>query len=332
MNRVKISMAVVILFASIAFGETWRLDDGKDWKDVSSSEQEQYIASVSKIKQQVNKGETKAVIKSLEKLKKDHPDIAGADLERFIEAEVFYSKGKFVKAIRTLDKLFVEHPKSPLFEAAVDRQFAIATAFLAGKKKPVLKIFKIRGYAEGEKIMDKISERTGDAPIAARATVAVAQSFEERHKYEEAYSKWSEISSKWPTGDLGKEALLAMARCKHAGYRGPRYDSGNLTSAKSYYESFKKRYPQESAEIGIDRRLSQIREQLAFKQYSIGEHYRKAGNIQSANFYYEMVVSDWPDSIASKMALKARDAEPPQKEKEETWKRKAVKKFEKLFL
>jgi outer membrane protein assembly factor BamD (BamD/ComL family) len=41
---------------------------------------------------------------------------------------------------------------------------------------------------------------------------------------------------------------------------------------------------------------------LAYKQFSIGRYYQKTGNEQSANLYYRMVLRNWPDSSAAKMA------------------------------
>jgi outer membrane protein assembly factor BamD (BamD/ComL family) len=228
-------------------------------------------------------------------------------LDAFIKAEMLFCQGKFSKAVRSYDKFLDEYPGSALFDAALDRQFAIATAFLAGQKRPILKVFKIRGYAAGARIMERISDRTGDAIIAMKAAVAVAQSLEKRGKFTEAYEEWLDISSRWPTGQIGKDALLAMARCKHAAYRGPKYDVSNLNSAKSYYENFRLRYLKDAEKIDVDKILKQIDEQLAYKQFSIGEYYQKTGSKQSANLYYQVVVDDWPESKAAKMAKKMRN-------------------------
>lgn len=285
--------------------QTWRLGEEGQWEVVSA--EDKYLLAVAEIKKLVNMGETLAVEQAIDKLKKDFPEIAGPDLDAFIKAEMLYSKGKFTKAVRGYDKFLAEFPTSELYEAAMDRQFAIATAFLAGQKKRVLGALAIRGYAEGTKIMERISDQAGDAPIGVKAAVAVAQSLEKRGKFAEAYHKWSEISSRWPTGQIGKDALLSMARCKHAAYKGPKYNASDLISAKSYYENFKLRYPKDAREIDIDKILKQIDEQLAYKQFSIGWYYQETGNKQSANLYYQMVVDNWPESTAAKMAKEKMD-------------------------
>ena len=117
--------------------------------------------------------------------------------------------------------------------------------------------------------------------------------------------KWSEIASRWPAGRVGRDALLGMARCHHAAYKGPNYDASNLISTKSYYENFRSRYPKTAEKFDVDKRLQQINEQIALKHFRIGQYYQKTGNNMSANLYYEMIIEKWPDTTAAKMAKAA---------------------------
>lgn len=323
--------AVTGVFASSIFSaETWRLGKEGQWKAVSA--EDRYLLAVAEIKKLVNTGQTKAVGQAIDKLKKDFPEIAGPDLDAFMKAEMLYSGGKFTKAARAYDKFLTEFPTSEFYEAAMDRQFAIATAFLGGQKKRALGVFKMSTYDEGIKIMEKISDRAGDAPIGINAAVAVAQSYEKRGMFAEAYHKWSEISSRWPVGQIGKDSLLNMARCKHAAYKGPKYNASDLISAKSYYENFKLRYPKDAEAIDVDKILKQIDEQLACKEFNTGKYYQQTGNKQSANLYYQMVVNNWPDSTAANMAKDAMKEKEPDAKKGKKWKKNITEKLEKLLL
>jgi len=298
-RRFVIVLAVMWL-VPVSAAKTWHLEKGADWKAVSAESKDKYLLAVAQIKKLVSTGETEAVAEAIAGLKKDFPEIAGADMDAFVEAEMLFCEGKMVKAVRGYDKFLAEFPESELYEAALDRQFNIGTAFLVGQKIRVLGVFKMRGYAEGERIMDRISDRAGDLPIGIKAALSVARSLEGRGKFDEAYLKWSQIQSQWPTGQFGREALLGMARCKHAAYRGPKYDGSNLVSAKSYYESFKLRYPEDAQELGVGKILEQINEQLAYREFSIGQYYQRVGEMQSANLCYQMVIDNWPMSIAAK--------------------------------
>ena len=309
-----LAMAVLLSVISAIPADTWRLEDGQDWKAVSAGDKDKFLLALAKAKNLVNTGQSKAAGKAFDALKKDFPEIAGPDLDIFIEAEMQYCKDKFIKAIRSYDKLLTEHPKSELCQAVLDRQFTIAEAYLAGRKKTVLGFIKLKGYAEGVRIMEKITDRTGlDTPMGIEASLAVAKSYEERKKFNEAYLKWWEISLQRETGPVGRDALLGMARCKHAVYnkppehKRPFYDDSSLSTAKSCYERFRLLYPKDAGQIGVDEILKEIYEQLSYKQFSIGQYYQAVGNRQSANLYYDMVISNWPDSKTAEMAKETLD-------------------------
>ena len=302
-------MRFVILVMAVVLSVLSAIPAEEKSQVVSADGEDKFLVAVAETKKLVDAGQTKAAEQAFEALKNDFPEIAGPDLDLFIKAEIYYCKGHFTKAVRNYNKLLTEHPKSRFSEAALDRQFAIGMAYLGGKKKILLGIFKIRGYAEGVRIMEKITDRVGiDTQLGIKASVAVAESYEKREKYNEAYLKWWEISLEWETGRVGADALLGMARCKYAVYnkhpehKRPFYDASCLINAKSYYGRFKLLYPKDAKEIGVDEILSEIDEQLAYKQLSIARYYQATGNMQSANLYYDMVVSDWPDSKAAKEA------------------------------
>lgn len=333
--RFVVILGTVVLLSgsSMASAKTWHLQSGRDWEQVSAQGQDRYLLAVAEIKQLVATGRTGTVTTAYERLKKDFPEIAGPDLDAFIKAEILFSRGKFTKAVRAYERFLVEFSQSRLYEAALDRQFSIATAFLAGRKRRVLGIFKMRGYAEGVRVMEKITDRAGTAPIGVKADVAVAESYERRGKFDAAYSQWSLISSRYGgTGRIAKDALLAMARCKHAAYKGQNHDASNLVSAKSYYENFRLRYPEDAKAYDIDKKIGQIDGQLAYKQFSIGRYYQRTGNKQSANLYYQMVVDDWPQTTAAKMAEEALEDKEPSGEKEKKWKEKTIEKLEEWLL
>ncbi|MHC4436997.1 MAG: tetratricopeptide repeat protein [Planctomycetota bacterium] len=276
---------------------------------ISADSEEKLLSEVAEAQELVNTGQTKAARRAYNAVKKGYPEIAGTDFEIFIDAEIYYCRAKITKAVRNYDKLLKEYPQSKFTDAALNREFAIATAYLAGKKKVILGFIRIKGYAEGIRIMEKIAERVGlDTQMGIDASVDVAENYEQRKKFNEAFLKWWEISLEWETGSVGRDALLGMARNKHAVYnkppehKRPFYDASCLNSAKSYYGRFKLLYPKDAREIGVDEILGGIDEQLAYKQLSIGRYYQKTGNIQSANLYYDMVVNDWPASKAAQQA------------------------------
>jgi outer membrane protein assembly factor BamD (BamD/ComL family) len=331
----RMTAAAIMLAAGLtavcAGAETLRLDAEGSWKEVSGR-QENYSLAVSHLKQLVNEGKAKDAREAADRLRSEYPELAGPDFDAFMAAEMLYADGKFVKAVRSYDKFIADYPESRFYDAALDRKFAIGTAYLQGRKRKVLGIFRMKGYAEGTKIMDKISDQAGDAPISLRAMIAVAENLEKRGKYDDAWQRWSEISLRWPTGEPRKMAMLGMARCKHAAYKGPDYDVSNLVSARTYYENYQINYPRAAQEIDIAAKLAQITEQLAYKGYHTGCYYENVGNEQGANLYYQMVIDNWPQTAAADMARAAMDRLSQGGEEDEKWHKKTFEKIEDVLL
>ncbi len=300
---------MVLWACSASPAGTLRLDKDQQWKPVSAEGPDKFLLAVAEAKELVNAGDIDAARDAFDALKQDFPEIAGPDFDMFVKAELYYCEGRFVKAARSYDKLLTEHPKTSFRQAVLERQFAIGSAYLAGRKKVVLGFIKLSGYSEGVAIMEKVTDRAGiESSLGLEAALAVAKSFEERQKYEEAYLKWWEISLEWQTGEVGRDALHGMARCKHAAYnKEPEhkrhlYDASRLSTAKSCYERLRLLFPKDAQEIGVDEILTQINEQLARKQLSIGQYYQRVGNRQAATLYYDMVVTEWPGTEAAQTA------------------------------
>ena len=108
----------------------------------------------------------------------------------------------------------------------------------------------------------------------------------------------------------GTSPVLEKAQSKHSEYSGPNYDHSSLRIARDHYINYKLiSTPEEVAEKQIDSKLNTIDEQLAYKQYSIGEYYDRTGSGEGAREYYDYVISKWPNTSAAEMARARIEAE-----------------------
>jgi len=307
------AVAAVLLAVSagvVDAAQTWILGDGQDWEDVADNPHGGYILAVTNIKQLINTGQLAEAQRAVSKLKKDFPQIAGADLDAFMAAEELYAQGKWIKAVRKYDEFLSKWPNSGLYESALERQYSVAIAFLGGQKRQVMKILKLSAYDEAVKIMTGIADRTGDSPIAKRSLESLAVGQEERDKCLDAYETWADISSRWGTGRMGRISLLGMGRSLHSAYTGPKYDSAVLESARTYYENYRLRYPDLAVEEDIAGKIAMLDEQLAYKQFSVGQYYSRTDSPAAARMYYQIVIDQWPDSAAAKMAASELAGQP----------------------
>ncbi|MCF7955144.1 MAG: outer membrane protein assembly factor BamD [Phycisphaerae bacterium] len=301
-----LSVGIIFFLILIVSGwagaaETYHLKGGSQWQKIDQGGNE-YILAVSNIKKLIAESKHKKAAKAIDELKAAFDDLVGEDLDALVEAELLFAKKKLIKASRKYEEFLDSYPDSSFYESAMERQFTIADTFIKGRKRTVLGILRLHAYEEADNIMHDIADRSGDAPIAKRALTTLAKGYQKRNKYIEAYDVWAEMSSRWPTGELGKTSLLEMAQSLHSAYKGPKYDSSSLGSARSYYEDFKARYPQEVSKYDIDEKIQLVDEQLAYKEFEIARYYSRAELPEAASLYYQHAEDSWPETTAAKMA------------------------------
>ena len=261
----------------------------------------------------------------------DFKEIPKKARKALVKANKQYQKGKYAPAVKNYDRFLREwDSNSPPWEAILEREYDIAMEFLGKRRIPLLWVFSISGRASGEKIMERVSEKTQETQLSLNAGVAIANSYEVRglkdnSYYEAAHLKWLEVLEThdkesiipvaMPTGVLGKDAVLAMGRCLYMAYRGPDYDAsflrgrafserGMYENAKNCYKAFAKQYPQEAKKASVESKLADINELLAEKDFKTGLYYQKTDNRQAANMYYQMVLRQWSQSKAAVRAQK----------------------------
>lgn len=281
--------------------KTWLLKEGEQWVDVSAEAEGSYLLDVSEFKQLVTTGQAKKAGKAFAQIKEKYPDIAGAEMDAFGKCEMLYAQRKYLKAFEQYSRFMDTFPQSALDSAALERQYGIARAFLYGQKKKLF-VFRLRAYEEAAGMIEKIVERTGDTPMAKKSMRTLAESYEARKKFMEAFYSWSEIRDKWSDGQIGQDALLSMAGNLHAAYRGLKFDTSMLATSKSNYEEFTVRYPQQAQKQGVGAILSEIDEQLANKELDVALYYERTSSVVAANLYFQRIIEEWPGSAAAKIA------------------------------
>ena len=307
---------VIASGAHRATAETWVLKDGEKLEVVADAPQDQYQQAIAVLKDLVREGDVKEVKEALKQYKEDLPERIGPDLELFVLGEVQYWADHYGKALVKYEKLLKDYPGSEYAGLTLQREFAMANEYLQGRKKKILGILKIHAYEDGVELLEKISDRAGlDEPngVGLRAAITVAEYYEGREHYNEAYLKWSEIASYWETGPVGKRALYRMAENNLAAYnrypaeKRANYDASKLTAAKTYYQKFLLLYPKEAKENEVPQKIEEIDEEMALKQYAIGRYYRRTGERRAAHLYFDMVVQNWPKTEAAALAKEALD-------------------------
>ena len=311
MNKKLQDLALIFLLMGIlaifvmpcAAAQTWRFSgDGSSFEKVSDTDDDLLAMDIAKLKQLVSNGNMDVLEETVASFKEKYPDITGEDFDAYMEGELFFAKTKWSKAVRAYDKFLDEYPLSSYRDAALEREMSIATAYLNGEKRTALKFLRLSGVDDGVEIAHKVADRVGSTRMAQRALLEVAHSHAKRKDFIESYEAWTEISSRWATGELGDEALIQRAYMQHSAYNGFNYDSTGLTSALSFYKQYQQIHPEQAIIKNVAKQITYADEQLAHKEFSVGEYYNRTDSPEAAKMYYEYVVKKWPDSAAAKAA------------------------------
>ena len=295
-------LAALSILVGIGTAETYHLSGENSWQNAADTPEGEYLLAVSKIKQQLLTGKRSDVVKALEQLKSDFPEMAGAEIEAYLDAEKLYAKAKWYKAATAYKKFIDAWPDSVLQPAALERIYSIGTAYLQGQKRSFIKIIRLPAFDTGVGLMRDVSDRAGNAPIGLRAMTTLAENQERKEQFVEAYYTWQEIADRWPTGQTRQTAVLRMAQSLHASYDGSPYDASVLARARSYFQDYSTRYPQDAKRLEINETLALITEQLAYKEYYTGFYYERTDHLDAAHQSYQKVLAQWPESKAAQMA------------------------------
>jgi len=313
-------LAAVVAFSTWGgAAETLRLTNGDRWESVAGDPDARFRRTMAELQALAQEGDAGDLREALRQVKEEFPERVEPDLDLYLWGEWYYWRDRYPKAVKKFEKMFKDYKRTQFAAPALQREFDIAQAYLEGRKKTVLGLFPISAYEDGIELMEKISDRAGlDEPegIGLKAAIAVAEYYEAAEKYIEAYEKWSEIASYWETGPVGKRALYRMAEDNLAAYdrrpEGKRahFDASRLTTARTYYAKFLALYPQDAKQEEVPEKIRHIDEEYAYKQYVIGEFYRRTGEHRAANLYFEMVLRNWPQTQAGALAQEALERDP----------------------
>lgn len=301
-NRFFVIITIALLATVCGIADTMTLTDKGSWQKMSDTENPNLASQIAEFKRLINENQSGELQKLAEKLKGSNPALSGKDFDHFLRGEIQFADENYLKAVKTYKDFLELYPQSKLYHPVMERLYDIAVLFLNGQKVTRLKIIKTRAYEEAAKIMETIAEKAGNKPIAKRSLITLAQSLEKRGQYLDAYRTWSDITNRWPTSETAQKALLGMARSLHSSYRGYKYNSVNLESARSYYRDFMLRYPLQAKEMRLEEQIELIEEQKAYKDYKIAQYYKRSGDKMAASLYYQAVIDQWPKSSAAQLA------------------------------
>jgi len=236
--------------------------------------------------------------KLLAKWIKQHPDDERYYEAVFLLGECYFNQRDFWKALERYNEV-AENAAGELFQLANQRCVDVARAFLSGQKRIVWRILRLPAYDEGIDILDRVWERIPGSRLGEVALRLKADFHFGRGDLDLAQDEYANLAQQYPSGRYTQLAMLRTAEAAQAAFAGIRFDDGPLVEAEEHYRQMQATFPAYAQRERVEERLVGIRQQRAAKDLDVADWYRRTGQPGAAEYYYRLVLQDWPDTLAA---------------------------------
>lgn len=219
----------------------------------------------------------------------------------FLLGEARFERNRFYQAYEQYEEV-AEATAGDLFFAALRRELDVALAFLSGEPRIVWGFLRLPAYDEGVEILDRIYERVPGTRLGERALKTRADYFFFRGDMDLAQDEYANLVREYPNGRYTPFAMLRAAESASAAFPGIRFDDSALLNAEERYRQVQAAFPIYAERNQVSARLDAIRTQRAQKDLYIARWYARTEQRDAAIFYYELILSDWPETLAAQEA------------------------------
>ncbi len=244
------------------------------------------------------KGEYGEARKRLSRWTKDNPDDEQYYDVMYLLGEAWFGKKDFYRAYEEYEAV-VENTSGDIYFQALRREMDVARAFLSGQKRILWKIFRLPAYDDGVQILDRVWERVPGSGMGETALKVKADYFFDHDDMGLAQDEYVLLAREYPSGRYVQSSMLRAAEAAEATFPGVQFTDKPLLEAGERYRQLRSTFPVYAEREQVDARLEGIRQQRAEKDLEVARYYRRAGRPGAAEFYYRLVLRDWPGTLAA---------------------------------
>lgn len=235
----------------------------------------------------------------------------------FMQAESEFQSDQYYRASNTFHNLLKRFENSRHLDKVVSRQFAIARYWedaarthsawvpnLTDKTRPWLD-----SSSNAVAIYQSIRQNDPTGPLADDAVMAQANSYFLRNRYDDAAYHYDLLRKDYPKSEHQAQAHLLSLQSKMLAYQGPQYDATPLKEAGTLADQtllqFGHQLPDERERLLKSK--AAVHAQQAERDWDSGQYYRKLGYNRAARFYFNEVITKYPDTPFAEQARQGLD-------------------------
>jgi len=269
---------------------------GQGWVKAPPPEPGSAEGGLANIRSLVEAGQDSRALKAVDRFLQAHPASPAREEAMNLAGQALINLGRYWDAYDRFEQQLSNYPNGAFFDRALDREYMIACAFLQGRRRRAMKIFRVGARDDGIDILMRIAAHSPGSDLAERALLRVADYHFDRREYPEAIAVYDEFVKSRPRSTRRAYAMLRAARASLLSFRGVKWDETPLLDASVRFRVFARAYPVAAKRENIVGILTEIRQTLAHKVYHSGMFYERTDRPRSAVFYYRKVLREYPDS------------------------------------
>ncbi len=227
---------------------------------------------------------------------KANPVAPDRDRGLFLLAEMYSQIGNKIRAYYHLDELMDYYPGSRLFYPSLEKQYAVADAYLRGYKRRFLRIPFLSANDEAVEILFRIQERAPGSPIAERALLRTADYYYDSSQFDFAADAYAAYARSYSRSPEISRVRLRQAFSSLAQFRGLRFDATPVIDAKAQLQDIQAEYPEMAQRENVADVLERIDGILAARIAQTADFYRRTNQPRAAAHNLRYLVDNYPES------------------------------------
>jgi outer membrane protein assembly factor BamD (BamD/ComL family) len=264
--------------------------DGEKWAPAVAPEPGTAMGDLAVIRNHVEAGRVKGVVKQVERFLVKHPESPGCEEAMNLAGQALIKQGHYWDAYDWYTRQTSTYPNGAFYQRALHRQYTIADAFLNGRKRRLWKIFRISAKDDALDMLQRIAAASPGTEIAERSLLRVADHYFDDGMYQEAIDVYEQFIRENPASTRRAYAMLQVPKSYLLSYKGVEWEVEPLLNAKKRFEVFAAAYPRAAQRENIGEILEEIRHVRAHKLYHIAWFYERTKHPEAAVFYYRQLV------------------------------------------
>jgi len=240
-------------------------------------------------------GKRAKAIKLYDTLADEMPISTRAPEARFRQGELLEQEGEVRKAFDAYQDFLTRYNSSGLYEKALNRQASMAQSAADGHVKT--SFLGLKASISNEKITDMLAKVRANAPrspAASKAQFTIGEVWESQGNSAgstKAIAAYKELVVEFPDSKEAPEAQFRVGKILIEEARRGNQDQANLDRAKEALQDYIRQYPGHGKNGEARQLISNIGGQDIKRSFEIAQFYERKGDVGSARFYYEEVVS-----------------------------------------